>query len=234
MAADHAGLVNYLEQIAEMVPEDISTDASLRLRLLQAIAKLSPKLQTPAPLPLKADDQPPILNGAHTARNELSNIGAQTTPRLILTAEDINGLQRACFDWADSYDHKDWTRLANNVTDPIDLDYTSLGLPHWPKMSAAEYIAMTSSHNFIGNPAIDCQHLLGCGYFTLTGPDEAEGRHQIRAAHQVYTDSTRTEVKLKGHAHSSNIHKYKKVDGHWKLSGLKPAVLWGEYDFDDV
>jgi hypothetical protein len=39
---------------------------------------------------------------------------------------------------------------------------------------------------------------------------------------------------VKGHAHSTNQHWYKKVDGEWKFAGLNPEIRWSEFDFDKV
>lgn len=52
--------------------------------------------------------------------------------------------------------------------------------------------------------------------------------------HQKYTDASLTTVAFKGHAHSTNKHWYRKVDGAWKFAGLAPDIRWGEYDFDRV
>ncbi|KAG8405425.1 centractin- actin- protein of the dynactin complex [Metarhizium acridum] len=54
----------------------------------------------------------------------------------------------------------------------------------------------------------------------------ASGAHQIRAAHQRYTDSTKATVEAKGHGHAVIYIKYKKVDGEWKLCGIKPTIYW--------
>lgn len=43
-----------------------------------------------------------------------------------------------------------------------------------------------------------------------------------------------SEVAVKGHAHSTNQHWYKKVDGEWKFAGLNPEIRWSEFDFDKV
>ena len=43
-----------------------------------------------------------------------------------------------------------------------------------------------------------------------------------------------SQVIMKGHAHSTNQHWYKKVDGMWKFAGLNPDIRWGEYDFDRI
>ena len=52
--------------------------------------------------------------------------------------------------------------------------------------------------------------------------------------HQKYSDETRQHILVKGHAHSYNIHWYKKVNGVWKFAGLNPDIRWAEYDFDKV
>ena len=163
-----------------------------------------------------------------------SSTNVKKDPCLVLTAEDLNGLNRCVFEWADSYDKKDWARLARNASPELYIDYTALGLQCWQKMSAAEYVAMCSDRNFLGNPAVMCQHLIGGSFFDKVSEHEAEGRHQIRAAHQVYTDGTRTTVKLVGHAHASNVHWYRRIEGVWKLAGVKPEVLWSEGNFDGV
>jgi scytalone dehydratase len=43
-----------------------------------------------------------------------------------------------------------------------------------------------------------------------------------------------TTVALKGHAHASNIHWYKKADRVWKFAGLRPDIRRFECDFDKV
>ena len=63
---------------------------------------------------------------------------------------------------------------------------------------------------------------------------EIIGYHQLRVPHQKYTDETMSKVAVKGHAHSTNIHWYKKIDGVWKFAGLNPDIRWAEYDFDKV
>ena len=60
------------------------------------------------------------------------------------------------------------------------------------------------------------------------------GFHQLRVPHQRYTDETMTKVAVKGHAHGTNQHWYKKVDGKWKFAGLAVEIKWGEFDFDKI
>jgi scytalone dehydratase len=204
--------------------EDIASD--IRSRLSQALTKLTNQLQAPLK-PKNAEAEDIKIHSVPQAESK-------SACTQVLTAEDLNGLQKCLFDWADSYDHKDWERLARNIAPEIDLDYTALGMQHFPNIKAADFIANVSSPTFLGNPTLMCQHLMGVSYWEVVGLNEVTGRHQIRAAHQVYTDTTLKEVKLKGHAHASNVHKYKKIDGVWKLAGVKPTIIWSEFDFDKV
>ncbi len=110
----------------------------------------------------------------------------------------------------------------------LQVDYTGIGLQKWPAMPADEYMAMVQNPSFLGDPCTMTQHLVGATYY------EKIGRHQIRAAHQVYAAPDLKKIKFKGHAHASNIHHYRKIDGVWRLAGIKPTVLWSEYDFWSV
>jgi scytalone dehydratase len=77
--------------------------------------------------------------------------------------------------------------------------------------------------------------LIGATRWVKINDSFVVGYHQLRAAHQVYTDATLTAVKLKGHSHATNEHYYRKgTDGVWKFAGLKPRVNWNEYDFEKV
>lgn len=101
-------------------------------------------------------------------------------------------------------------------------------------MPAADFIAMASSPSVLGSKRLKTQHFIGGTKWEYVSDDEVIGWHQLRVPHQVYTDDTMKEVKVKGHAHSTNKHWYKKVDGVWKFAGLAPEIRWSEYDFDAV
>ncbi|OCL03575.1 conidial pigment biosynthesis scytalone dehydratase-like protein Arp1 [Glonium stellatum] len=128
--------------------------------------------------------------------------------------EDVLGCQTAVFEWADSYDSKDWDRLSKCIAPTLRVDYRSFLDKIWEAMPAADFLAM------ISDPAVS--------------DTEIVGYHQLRVPHQRYTDATRATVAVKGHAHSTNTHWYRKVDGVWKFAGLDPNIRWFEYDFDKV
>ncbi|GAQ06010.1 probable scytalone dehydratase [Aspergillus lentulus] len=155
-------------------------------------------------------------------------------PNLTIEFQDYLALKKVLFDWADSYDAKDWDRLRSIIAPTLTVDYTQIGLRKWSDMSAEDYMAMVTDIDFLGDPTIKTQHLLGESWWEKISDTEVIGHHQLRAAHQVYTDSTLQTVKLKGHGHATNEHYYRKIDGVWKFAGLKPTVRWNEYQFEDV
>jgi scytalone dehydratase len=101
-------------------------------------------------------------------------------------------------------------------------------------MPLDEYIDMARATTFLGDPCTLTQHLVGMSHYERHSDTEVEGRHQVRAAHQVYTGTDLKEVRLVGTAIASNVHWYQKVDGVWKFAGLRPTVLWSEGDFAKV
>ncbi|KAL4892274.1 conidial pigment biosynthesis scytalone dehydratase Arp1 [Aspergillus ambiguus] len=151
-----------------------------------------------------------------------------------ISFEDFLALQKLVFDWADSYDTKDWERLRGIIAPYLTVDYTGIGMRKWTDLPAKDYVAMVASDDFLGDPTIKTQHLIGATWWEKVSQTEVIGHHQLRAAHQVYTDSNLEIVKLKGHSHATNEHYYQKVNGVWKFAGLKPTVQWNEGRFDEV
>ncbi|ERF71098.1 Scytalone dehydratase [Endocarpon pusillum Z07020] len=151
-----------------------------------------------------------------------------------ITLEDFLGLNAAYFEWADSYDAKDWERLSKIIAPELRIDYTSFLNKCWPAMPASDFVAMVSSPTVLGDPTLKTQHFCGGSKWEMVSPTEVIGFHQLRVPHQKYTDETLTTVAVKGHAHSTNKHWYKKIDGVWKFAGLSPEIRWFEYDFDKI
>ena len=106
-------------------------------------------------------------------------------------------------------------------------------------MPADEYVAMASDPSVLGDPLLKTQHFIGASKWMKVSDDEAVGFHQMRVPHQRYADDDFKEVVVKGHAHGSNQHWYRRcedVDGtwKWKFAGLAVEIRWGEFDFDRV
>lgn len=102
-------------------------------------------------------------------------------------------------------------------------------------MPAADFLAMASSPAVLGDVTLKTQHFIGGTRWEKVSDDLIVGWHQLRVPHQKYTDDTMKEVKVKGHAHGTNKHWYRRgEDGMWKFGGLAPEIRWCEYDFDKV
>jgi scytalone dehydratase len=116
----------------------------------------------------------------------------------------------------------------------LQIDYRSFLDKLWEAMPAEEFVTMASDPKVLGNPLLKTQHFIGGTKWEKVSDEEIIGWHQLRVPHQKYTDATMSEVAVKGHAHSTNQHWYKKVDGEWKFAGLNPEIRWSEFDFDKV
>ncbi|KAI1384748.1 Scytalone dehydratase [Hypoxylon trugodes] len=151
-----------------------------------------------------------------------------------ISFEDYLGLQACVVEWAESYDSKDWDRLRKCIAPTLKIDYRSFLDKIWEAMPADEYITMISSPTVLGDPLLRTQHFVGATKWQKVSDTEVKATHQLRVPHQRYTDATLQKVAMKGHAHGSNTHWYRKVDGVWKFAGLAPEIRWSEYDFDKV
>ncbi|KAK4941724.1 Scytalone dehydratase [Elasticomyces elasticus] len=152
----------------------------------------------------------------------------------LISWEDYQGCLSAYFEWAESYDSKDWERLRNCIAPTLRIDYRSFLNKLWEAMPADEFVKMVSDPKVLGDPLLMTQHFCGASKWEKVSDTEIIGHHQLRVPHQKYTDASRAQIKVKGHAHSYNLHWYKKVDGVWKFAGLNPDIRWGEFDFDRV
>merc|ERR1711981_720582 len=137
-------------------------------------------------------------------------------PVKLISFEDMQGCVAAAYEWADSYDSKDWGRLSKCIAPTLRIDYRSFLNKIWEAMPADEFIKMASDPNVLGDPTLKTQHFIGGTKW------------------EKYTDASMSKVLVKGHAHSANTHWYKKVNGVWKFAGLCPDIRWFEYDFDKV
>ncbi|KAF2429438.1 Scytalone dehydratase plus inhibitor [Tothia fuscella] len=151
-----------------------------------------------------------------------------------ISFDDFLGINACLFEWADSYDSKNWKRLEKCIAPTLLIDYTSFLNKKWDAMPASEFLAMASDPKVLGNPLLKTQHFIGGSRYEKVSDTEVIGYHQLRVPHQRYTDKSMKEVAMKGHAHSTNKHWYKKINGVWKFAGLNPDIRWGEFDFDRI
>lgn len=101
-------------------------------------------------------------------------------------------------------------------------------------MPMEQFISMVSDRKLLGNSCLKTQHFVGATKWVQTGENEITGYHQMRVAHQKYTDDKLTEVAIKGHAWGKGTIWYRKMDNTWKFAGIEPDIRWGEYDYDKI
>ncbi|KAK4234118.1 putative scytalone dehydratase [Achaetomium macrosporum] len=148
---------------------------------------------------------------------------------------DIVGCQEALYEWAESYDTKDWNRLSKCIAPTLRIDYRAFLDKLWEAMPADAFVSMASDPKVLGNPRLRTQHLVGgASKWVKISDTEMIGYHQMRVAHQKYEDDGLTRVAVKGHAHGKATVWYRKVDGVWKFAGIEPDIRWSEYDHDKI
>ena len=153
------------------------------------------------------------------------------------------------FEWANSYDTKDWDRLASILAPTVRINYASVNDYRHDALPASDFVAMVSSPDFLGDPNLDTQHHMGAFKLRKVSPDEIEGKWQIRAAHQRYQDegvrypgaerTAKTKhgekaVLLVGNSHAIITLVYRRVEGVWKWAGIETDILWNENGFDEM
>ena len=143
---------------------------------------------------------------------------------------DYLAIRNIAFEWSESYDTKDWSRLRKILGPSTSLDFRSLHGDLHENLSPDEYVAILSSTKLLGDARIKTQHFLGASKWERLDDGTVQVDHQIRVAHQRYASEDLVEVVNKGHGHGVTRHLYRKVDGRWKLSGVTPSLNWFEYD----
>lgn len=93
---------------------------------------------------------------------------------------------------------------------------------------------MMSSPDFLADPLVHTQHLLGAARYEWVSETEIDVNFQIRSAHQRYTSLDHTKVAYRGHSYGAVKHSYKMIDRDWKLAGIRPEMYWTEHDFDKI
>lgn len=111
----------------------------------------------------------------------------------------------------------------------------------FPSISASSYVAMMSAPTALGHPLVATQHLLSAPTFTRTSADEITGTFQARAHHVRFSSNGEGDEEGFAKGRGRRVlavatgyavirHFYRRTEGGWKLSGLRPEVLFDEGD----
>ncbi|KKK27045.1 hypothetical protein ARAM_005678 [Aspergillus rambellii] len=165
---------------------------------------------------------------------------------------DIIGCESVLFEWAESYDSKDWERLQKCIAPSLrvsipngpsglainlsefQIDYREFIDKFWEQIPAADFVAMASDPHFLGNPRLKTQHFIGMTKWEKLSETKILGHHQMRVAHQKYADDEMKEVLAKGHTHGSGTMTYCRVDGVWLFAGIEPHLRWTEFGGEGI
>jgi scytalone dehydratase len=147
-----------------------------------------------------------------------------------LIASDYLAIRNIAFEWAESYDTKDWERLRKILAPSINLDFRTLRGELHLGITPEQFVTILSDKKLLGDNEMKTQHFLGGSKFECFDDGSVLVDNQIRVAHQRYTDEAMTAVVNKGHAHAHIQHRFRKFEGSWKLEGVTPAIYWTEYD----
>ncbi|KAK2603903.1 hypothetical protein QQS21_003938 [Conoideocrella luteorostrata] len=147
-----------------------------------------------------------------------------------LAFSDYLDIRNLTFEWAESYDNKDWESLHKCLAPSIRLDFRSLRGELHEKLSPEDYVVILSGVKILGNKLLKTQHLLGGAKWECLSDGGVKVEHQLRVAHQRYTNDEFSEVANKGHGHGAVALWYRKFEGMWKIEGVAPRLGWFEYD----
>ncbi|OCL15441.1 Scytalone dehydratase, partial [Glonium stellatum] len=77
-------------------------------------------------------------------------------------------------------------------------------------------------------------HHISRSKFVKTSADEVTGYHQVRTEYKRYTSMDKKEIEATGQDLTMMLHFYKRIDGKWKLAGVKPTGRMSEFNFEKI
>ncbi|KAF2187550.1 NTF2-like protein, partial [Zopfia rhizophila CBS 207.26] len=136
-------------------------------------------------------------------------------------------LSYLAFEWADSYDSKEWHRLEAILAHEVELDYRDhLG---WSAtMSAKEFLQRGIDS---AGDLVESMHHIGASKYKRIADDTVLGYHQVYNEYQRYPSKDDRKTVL---ASGNDLHEYRKIDGEWKLGGIKPRGRMSHFNFENV
>ncbi|KAF7945411.1 hypothetical protein EAE96_010185 [Botrytis aclada] len=157
-----------------------------------------------------------------------------------LTFQDYVAITQCSRALADGYDRKDKARLRASLAPNVIVDYT-LVVPEWGQQNftADAFVEEWLGPIKLGVKAIATQHLLGAPYFKSVTDSEIIVEWQQLASHArkvAGEDYNHPHCKI---GETSDGRSYMqqtlvKVEGQWRISVIKPEVIYHTGDFRAV
>lgn len=96
-----------------------------------------------------------------------------------ITFPEYLALSRITFEWADSYDSKDFSRLEAILAPTVTLDYSEAFGQKPMTLPREDFMKLSNNENRLGG-IVDCIHHIGGSKYDRTGEDSVTGYHQVR------------------------------------------------------
>ncbi|KAF2168628.1 hypothetical protein M409DRAFT_21373 [Zasmidium cellare ATCC 36951] len=104
----------------------------------------------------------------------------------------------------------------------VTLDYTEVFGYKNDSLTPEAYVETFPSPDMLGNPNVKTQHLLVASTVRQLSSTIAVAGRQIRAMHVLYNPDTKKEI-ARSSGHGVLQFTYEKVEGVWKIAGLKAS-----------
>lgn len=109
------------------------------------------------------------------------------------------------------------------------VDYSQVNGRHWPQMPRDDFVNAMRQYGFVGDQLVRTHHHIGASKWHKVSDDYVIGHHQLRASHQRFAAADLQVVQNQGSGHSVMQIFYRRLQGEWKIAGMKPTVRWHEY-----
>ncbi|KAB8292209.1 hypothetical protein EYC80_007951 [Monilinia laxa] len=157
-----------------------------------------------------------------------------------LTFQDYIAVSQCSRTLADGYDRKDKARLRASLAPDITVDYTFV-VPEWgqQKFTADAFVEEWLNPMKLGVKALATQHLLGAPYFKSVTDEEIVVEWQQLASHGRKVAGEDFSNPLGKIGETSDGRSYMqqtflKVEGQWRISVIKPEVIYHTGNFRAV
>ncbi|KAF3394931.1 putative scytalone dehydratase [Talaromyces pinophilus] len=108
----------------------------------------------------------------------------------------------------------------------MEVDYSDINGKKFDAMSAADFISMVSSDGMLGSPLLRTQHLIGASKWKKSSDAEVIAYHQLQSSQTRYENVGSKVIKDESTRRVTIRHTFRKINGTWKLEGIKPSLCW--------
>lgn len=130
------------------------------------------------------------------------------------------------FKWSTAWDCKDESLFLEIAAPEILIDYRDFPAVNEVRNTKPEdFFKHAFQQTRLGDKRLKTQHLLGLGVFTRVHENEAKGNWQVRARHLRELPDGKV---VEWDSSSFVEFRYVRIDGDWKLGGLRPHTIVAE------